>query len=419
MRFSATHLFISFTFLFFSLTFSIGITADTSAANNSGQASGYLKNDTKNGLTKQQKAKAAELRKLRRVIKSLQKELTSARSSVDILHNELRTHEKNIGRISNDLLITSQQLKTQTRTLKQQQKKIAKLRKQLLQHKDVLSQQLRAAYSIGRQDYLKLLLNQQNPAALGRTLSYYDYFIKVRSENVISVKNEITEIEQLQIAIHKQTKKLQLSQQTRSNEIQSLRDTKKQRKLVLSKLNKEIRSKSRKLGKMRGDEKRLERLLQKLMQAMPDIPEQVETLINFGRQKGQMQWPVKGKIRAKYGSSRKMGKLKWQGVIINAKEGEAVRAISHGQVAFADWLPGYGLLLIINHGDNFMSLYGFNQSLYRQPGDWIEAGETIASVGKSGGNSRPSLYFEIRHNGKPMNPSLWCRSKTNKNSARR
>lgn len=408
MRFSAISFFIPFTFLLFSLFFSIEVAAETSATNS-----------TQNSLSKRQEAKSAELGKLRSVIKNLQKELTSARSSQDRLRNELRTHEKNIGRISSDLLNINRQLKTQTRILKQQQKKIVKLRKQLVQHKDVLTQQLRAAYSIGQQDYIKLLLNQQNPVALGRTLSYYDYFIKVRSENVINVKNEITEIEQLQTAIEEQTKKLELIQQTRSNEIQSLEDSKKQRKLVLSKLSKEIRSKSRKLEKMQGDERRLERLLHTLMQAMPDIPEQAETLINFRRQKGQMPWPVKGRIRTKYGSSRKMGKLKWQGVIINAKEGEEVRAISHGQVAFADWLQGYGLLLIIDHGDNFMSLYGFNQSLYRNPGDWIEAGETIATVGNSGGHSKPGLYFEIRRNGKPTNPSLWCSSKTNKNSARR
>ncbi len=408
MRFSAISLFIPFTFLLFNLFFSIEIAAETSTTDN-----------TKNSLSKRQEAKSAELDKLRSVIKNLQKELTSARSSQDTLRDELRTHEKNIGRISSDLLSINRQLKNQTQILKQQQKNIVKLRKQLVQHKDVLTQQLRAAYSIGQQDYLKLLLNQQNPAALGRALSYYDYFIKVRSENVINVKSEITEIEQLRIAIEEQTKKLEFIQQTRSNEIQSLKNSKKQRKLVLSKLNKEIRSKSRKLTKMQGDEKRLERLLHTLMQAMPDIPEQVETLISFRRQKGQMQWPVKGRIRTKYGSSRKMGKLKWQGVIINAKEGEEVRAISHGQVAFADWLQGYGLLLIIDHGDNFMSLYGFNQSLYRNPGDWIEAGETIATVGNSGGHSKSGLYFEIRHNGKPTNPSLWCSSKTNKNSARR
>jgi len=394
---------------FICLLFSISVTADTIFSNDA----------AKNGLSTQQKAKSAELNNLRRVIKNLQKELTSARSSQDVLRNKLRAHEKRIGRVSTDLLEINRQLTIQTQALRQQQKKIAKQRKQLSRHKVILAQQLRAAYSVGQQDYLKLLLNQQNPASLGRTLSYYDYFIKVRSENVINVKSEIAEIELLQSAIQKQTTKLQSIQLSRTNEIQTLEDTKKQRKLVLSRLSKEIRSKSRKLGKMQDDEKRLERLLHTLMQAMPDIPEQVETLINFGHQKGKMNWPVTGQIRAKYGSSRKMGKLKWKGVIINAKEGAEVHAISHGQVAYADWLQGYGLLLIIDHGDKYMSLYGFNQSLYRNPGDWIEAGETIATVGNSGGNSQSGLYFEIRRNGKPTNPALWCSSKTNKNSARR
>ncbi|NOX43856.1 MAG: peptidoglycan DD-metalloendopeptidase family protein [Gammaproteobacteria bacterium] len=399
---------MSLFFLIILLAFSVEIFADNAA-----------KNTANNNLTDRQKAKSEELDNLRNVIKNLQNKLNAARSSQGVLRNELRAHEKKIGSISNDLLQINNQLETQTQTLQEQQQKEQILQQQLSQHKNTLKQQLRAAYSIGQQDYLKLLLNQQNPATLGRTLSYYDYFIKVRSENVIEVKSKISEIEQLQIAIKQQTIKLESIQKSQSEEIHSLNNTKNQRKLVLTKLNKKIRSNSNKLKKMRGDEKRLERLLHALMQAMPDIPEQVETLINFGRQKGRLQWPVKGRIRTKYGSSRKTGKLKWQGVIINAKEGKEVRAISHGQIAFADWLQGYGLLVIIDHGDSFMSLYGFNQSLYRNPGDWIEAGETIATVGNSGGNTKPGLYFEIRRNGKPINPSLWCSDKTNKNSARR
>jgi len=370
-------------------------------------------------LTKNQKEKSAELDKLRHVINDLQKDLTFARSSYDKRRNELRTYEKKIGHIANNLFKINRQLKTQTKTLRQQHKKEKALRLQLLQHKKTLKKQIRAAYSIGQQDYLKLLLNQQNPASLGRVLSYYDYFINVRSENINDVKTEITDIEQIQIAITQQTKKLAFLQASHSSEIQSLKEAKAQRKIVLAKLGKEIRSKGRKLEKMRQDEKRLERLLHTLMQAMPDIPEQAESLISFARQKGRLQWPIKGRIRKKYGASRKIGRLKWQGVIINAKEGAAVQAVSHGQVVFSDWLQGYGLLIIIDHGDNFMTLYGYNQSLYRAPGDWVEAGETIAAVGNSGGQIKSGVYFEIRRNGKPTNPSLWCSKNRHKKSARR
>lgn len=364
-------------------------------------------------------ANKAELAKLRNVISDLQQELNAAQSSHDKMHNELRTHEKKIGAINTDLKKFNTQLKTHTLELRKQKKQEKKLRNDLYKHKDKLKQQIRTAYSIGNQDYLKLLLNQQNPATMGRVLSYYDYFIKVRAKNINTVKINIDAVKQIQNTIQANTEKLEILQQNRQLEIASLQQTKKERKQVLTRLGKEIQTKGRKLEKMRADEKRLQDLISTLRHALPDIPDQTENLINFARQKGQLRWPAKGKIRTRYGASRKMGKLKWQGVIIGANEGDEVKAISQGQVAFADWLQGYGLLVIIDHGDNFMSLYGFNQSLYKEPGDWIEAGETIATVGNSGGQTKSGLYFEIRRNGKPTNPSIWCSNKPNKKSARR
>ena len=380
----------------------------TSAGQNSASTSAGSKN-----------TKTAELKKLRNVIKSLQKELNVARSSHDKLRQELRHHEKKIGDISSELTQLNKQLKTHTRALQKQQKQERHLRIELHSHRDSLKQQVRTAYTIGNQDRLKLLLNQQNPATLGRMLSYYDYFIKVRAENINEVIDKLAEVEKLQASIIEEKIKLEKIQHSLSKEKQALGQTKNRRVSVLAKLDKKIRSKNRKLENMLEDEKRLELLLQTLKQALPDIPDQAETFTRFARQKGHLQWPVKGRIRKKYGSSRKMGKLRWQGVVINAREGAKVSAVSHGQVVFADWLQGYGLLLIINHGDNFMSLYGFNQSLYKEPGDWIEAGDIIATVGESGGQAKPGLYFEIRKNGKPTNPSRWCSNKKNKKSARR
>ncbi len=364
-------------------------------------------------------AQAAELKKLRSVIKTLQNELNVARSSHDKLRQELRHHEKKIGNISSELTQLNSQLKTHTRALRKQQKQEKLLRSELHNHRSTLKQQVRSAYTIGNQGHLKLLLNQQSPATLGRVLSYYDYFIKVRAKNINEVTVKLTKVEKLQASIKQEKFKLEQIQHSLSEEKQALGQTKKRRVSILAKLDKDIRSKGQKLGNMLEDEKRLERLLKTLKQALPDFPDQAETLTSFARQKGYLQWPVKGRLRAKYGSSRKMGKLRWQGVVINAREGSEVSAISHGQVVFSDWLQGYGLLVIIDHGDNFMSLYGFNQSLYKGPGDWVEAGDIIATVGESGGQTKSGLYFEIRKNGKPTNPSRWCSNKKNKKSARR
>lgn len=171
---------------------------------------------------------------------------------------------------------------------------------------------------------------------------------------------------------------------------------------------------------MQEDERRLQRLLDSLATAPRDnsqTPAEGE-LASEGTEhtpfltlRGRLQWPSRGKLTTRYGSARKVGKLKWQGVNIKAPEGTEVHAISHGRVAFSDWLRGFGLLTIIDHGDGYMSLYGGNQSLFKEVGDWVEAGEVIAGVGNSGGRKNSALYFEIRHNGKPTNPLKWCRNK--------
>ncbi len=402
---------ISLFFILILSPFNAVISAEQNSASNSVNKSSNKK-----------AAQAAELKKLRSVIKTLQNELNVARSSHDKLRQELRHHEKKIGNISSELTQLNSQLKTHTRALRKQQKQEKLLRSELHNHRSTLKQQVRSAYTIGNQGHLKLLLNQQSPATLGRVLSYYDYFIKVRAKNINEVTVKLTKVEKLQASIKQEKFKLEQIQHSLSEEKQALGQTKKRRVSILAKLDKDIRSKGQKLGNMLEDEKRLERLLKTLKQALPDFPDQAETLTSFARQKGYLQWPVKGRLRAKYGSSRKMGKLRWQGVVINAREGSEVSAISHGQVVFSDWLQGYGLLVIIDHGDNFMSLYGFNQSLYKGPGDWVEAGDIIATVGESGGQTKSGLYFEIRKNGKPTNPSRWCsnkKNKKNKKSARR
>ena len=362
----------------------------------------------------------AELKKLRGIIVELQQELDTAKSDKEKLRTQLRDHEKVIGVVTKEVKKLGRQLRKQKKKLSKLVSKEKKLRVNLYKNKDSLRQQIRSAYTIGSQDYVKLLLNQQDPGSIGRMLSYYDYFIKVRANNINTVKDKISEINQLQLTIKQKKSALENTRNKRSKDIRSLKKSKSGRKLVLSKLNKEIQTKTQKLEKVKEDERRLQQLVIKLQRALADIPDYTDRSINFAQQKGKLHWPAKGSLRKRYGTSRRNGKLKWQGVVINTREGDPVSAISHGQVAFADWLQGYGLLIIIDHGDNYMSLYGFNQSLLKEAGDWIETGEIIASAGISGGNTKSGLYFEIRHNGKPTNPGRWCsNTPANKKSARR
>lgn len=360
-----------------------------------------------------------ELKKVREIIRALQNELEKARDNKNKLRRELRDHEKVIGVMARQVKKLNRQIKKHKNKLSRQTRREKQLRLELFANRDTLKQQVRTAYTIGNQDYLKLLLNQQDPGSIGRVLTYYDYFIKVRANNIHGVKEKITEVKRLQQSIKTKKRELETTKALRSKEISKLEKSRTDRKTVLAKLNREIKTKNQKLEKMHADEKRLQNLVTKLQHALPDIPDNAEKFTNFAKQKGQLQWPAQGKIRKRFGTSRHTGKLKWKGVVINAGEGAEVVAISHGQIAFSDWLQGYGLLTIIDHGDNYMSLYGFNQSLLKEPGDWIEAGEVIATAGNSGGNSQPGVYFEIRHNGKPVNPGRWCSSKANKKSARR
>ncbi len=262
---------------------------------------------------------------------------------------------------------------------------------------------------IGRQEYLKLMLNQEDPALVGRTLVYYDYFNQARSEHINQVQLALEKIENLRSEISTETKKLQQTQAKRQAEKKSLEKTYRERALVLARLSRDIKSKDQKLAQMSADEKRLQNLLQAINKAMPDIFAEVGQHKSFAAYKGKLVWPVRGQVKKLYGKRRKAGKLKWNGVMINAAKGREVHAISHGRVAYADWLRGYGLLLIIDHGDGYMSLYGHNQSLYKETGDWVDVNEVIAEVGDSGGQQSSGLYFEIRYKGKPTNPSRWCK----------
>ena len=348
---------------------------------------------------------------MRERIQSLRDELAEARSLHDSVQHTLSTIETRISRQSRSLRQLSRKLKTRKKKLSNLKKERRREEKNLAAQQILLGKQIRSAFMIGRQEYLKLMLNQEDPARLGRTLVYYDYFNRARSEQIRRVQAALENIEHLTSAIHTETEKLRQTQAKQRAEKKALEKTYRDRALVLARLNREIRNKDQQLTRMSADEKRLQSLLQAINQAMPDIFSEVGTHKSFASYKGRLSWPVRGKVKKLYGKRRKIGKLKWNGVMIMAAKGREIRAISHGRVAYADWLRGYGLLLIIDHGDGYMSLYGHNQSLYKETGDWVDANEVIGEVGDSGGQQASALYFEIRHKGVPTNPSRWCKAR--------
>lgn len=353
--------------------------------------------------------KARELENLRTQITHLRSLLSEVRGKKDKVETDLRRVEQEINQISK----LQQQLR---RDIQAQQKKLEDLelqrkdlRKGLADQRNMLAGQVRASYAMGRQEQLKILLNQGDPSTIQRALVYFDYLNRSRTRHIQDVLQRLEQLQRVEKKINEQKQQLESLHAQRAEQHEQMTQKRGERKDLLLALTREIRSKDKQLDRMLQDEKELQRILDAVGQALNDIPVNRLQHKPMAELKGRLPWPTAGRISARFGSERATGRLRWSGVMIDAKTGDSVRAISHGRVAFADWLRGYGLIIIIDHGDGFMSLYGHNQSIYKEIGEWAEEGEVIATVGNSGGQARSALYFELRHDGKPVNPVKWCR----------
>lgn len=345
-------------------------------------------------------------------IKMLRLNLQKAEGRAGNLQNQLATTEIEIGRINNQLREANQRKAEMGARLSSLKSDQAAMLKILSKQRSVLIHQLQTAYVIGKQEKVKLLLNQQDPSSIGRTMMYYKYFTKSRALQISRFSATLSTLQTRSDSINKESEKLHLLIRRLKNDQQNLERVREQRNKVLIALKQEINHQSESLNSVLKDEHRLQHLIKSLQIALADIPNDVSTYQPFAQTKGQLVWPVKGRIRNLFGKNRsdRIKNLKWQGIIIESEVGQGVRAVASGRIAFADWLPRYGLLTIIDHGQGYMSLYGRNQTLYRSVGDWVEVGELIAEAGNSGGQESPGLYFEIRYRGKPLNPALWCSS---------
>lgn len=349
-----------------------------------------------------------QLEALKSKVVALRKSLASARDQQSKQRQALREIETTIGKQINSLRKLNKDIHQQQNKLAVLNTQQQKLSDSLSHQKEVLGGQLRAAYAMGRQEYMKMLMNQEDPAVFGRTMRYYDYFNKARTQQIQVLHTTLTKLQAVEAQVVEENRQLLALRQSQQLAKQELDKDRQQRQQVLASLSKDIHSKEESLQSVLGDIAQLEQLLKGLQQALEDIPIAPQQHTDFKRLRGKLKLPVNGRILAHYGSRRKQGKLRWQGIMIDARQGNQVRAVSHGRVAFADWLRGFGLLIIIDHGDGYMSLYGHNQSMNIETGDWVEAGEVIATAGNSGGRQSTGLYFEIRHNGKPVNPLRWC-----------
>lgn len=354
--------------------------------------------------------KEQELQQLRKDISALKSKLKAQQSEKSQLDKQIQQAEQSIADKARQLFFTQQQISTLDKQLSELNEQLSQHNQKLILQQQLLSGQLQASYTIGRQEYIKLLLNQQNPATISRIMVYYDYFNKARSEQIEQVNHLLHRIaeDKQKIAIASQT--LQDKHYQLRQEKHVLQEKQSVRNELVARLNQDIISQDKKLADLLKNKKNLSLLIKKLKKTLDDIPS-LPIEKSFVKQRGKLYWPAKGKVKKLFDHWRSVGKVKWQGDIISAREGAPVHSISHGRIAYSDWLRGYGLIIIIDHGDGYMSLYGHNQTLLKEVGDWVENNEIIATVGSSGGLKRAGLYFEVRHNGKPSNPSRWCKKR--------
>lgn len=353
--------------------------------------------------------KEAELGKLRARIAELRHEVVQVKGRFETLRQELKQVETAMGSLIKGLAQTRGALAQTQQRLRRLGAEERELATSVEHQRAQLVKQIRSAYAMGRQEYLKILLNQEDPATLGRVLTYYDYLNQARGKRIDALMVSVERLKQVQAGLEQERLTLERLKARQLAEKQELESRRQARQRLLGELKQELADKDQRLAGLLRDEKELERLILALSEALADIPAEPGNYRPFVQRRGELKWPAKGALAARFGKRRQVGDLTWQGVLIQAREGAPVKAVSRGRVAFADWLRGYGLLIIIDHGEGYMSLYGYNQALYKETGDWVEEGEVIAGVGNSGGHEHSALYFEIRRAGKPTNPARWCR----------
>ena len=268
-----------------------------------------------------------------------------------------------------------------------------------------LAEQVRAAYQMGGQTRIKLILNQDDPARAGRMLAYYDYLNRVQVKKISMLKDALTTLDTMQKSIDEELETLERVQTEQRAVLAELNGQKRAREDLVAQLALQIDSEEAKLRELEQNRKDLEALIERLGDVLADIPADLGSRKGIAGQKGKLPLPLAGPVVHAFGQPR-AGGLRWQGWLINADAGSEARAVAYGRVAFADWLRGYGLILIIDHGQGFLSLYGHNESLLREVGAWVEPGEVVSIVGSNPGSDQ-GLYFELRKDGKALDPAAW------------
>ena len=359
-----------------------------------------------------------KLDNLRQRITALQQNLEKTSESKSEAADALRESERAISNSNRTLAELTQQQQEANKNLQQLQQQMQKLEAGMQGQQTLLGKLLFQQYLGGKQEYLKLLLNNHNPDQVARDLRYYEYIARSRALQIKALRGNLAQTNAVAEQARQKILEMARLQAAEKAQQRSLEKDKLARQRVLDKYARQIKQQRHEIGRLQRDENRLSQLLQKLSEILTpttrkkifrneQLPDDRFDGKPFEQLKGKLVLPVKGEVANKFGSTRPDSSMLWKGLMLRAASGQAVKVVAAGRVVFADWLRGFGNLLIVDHGKGYMSLYGNNETLYKQVGDTLRGGDTVAAAGNSGGNEDSGLYFELRHKGKPLDPMKW------------
>jgi len=363
-----------------------------------------------------------QLDNLRKRISALQQEVEKTTESRSEAADALRESERAISESNRKLHNLAQQQQQAMQSLQQMQQQSATLEHDVQGQQALLGELLYQQYLGGRREYLKLLLNNRDPNQVARELKYYEYIARGRAVWLSALRTNLAQINSLADQTRQKSNEIARLQSEEKKQKKHLEADKHARRQVLNKIATQLRHQRHEMDRLQRNENRLSQLVEKLthMLSQPggkgifsnnQLPDDRFDGKPFATLKGKLTLPVKGVVTNRFGTPHPDSRILWKGLFLRASSGQPVKAVAAGRVVFADWLRGFGNLLIIDHGKGYMSLYGNNETLYKQVGDTLRGGDTVAAVGNSGGNKDSGLYFELRYEGKPMNPMKWIAAK--------
>lgn len=349
---------------------------------------------------------AAKLENLKQEIQKLQSWLAQAQQESDQLSSQLRQSDLDISNLNKEIETINAKLKEERDLLKKLRLEQGQLRYHQNKQKELLSEQIRSAQRLGQDGPIKLLLNQNDPLHVQRMLKLYGYFNEARIQSIKEIIIELNRLENIATEIQKTEQSLQTHQRQQQQKQRSLVAKQQQQKNILTQLNQRMSSEQKNLAAKEANRRQLEQLISDVEALLENSPRQADAR-PITQLKGRLPMPINGRILQAFGGKRNAGYNK--GWLIEATSGTEVKAVHHGRVVFSDWLRGYGLVLLLDHGQGYLSLYAHNQSLLHDVGSWVYQNDVITTAGNSGGIDRTALYFEIRYRGQALDPAIWLK----------